>query len=66
MVLLADNFMQGEQIKESGVSGHLCLKSPLPGMGRNVNGDQNRFKKDYFTPFPGTTRNKWICSYITL
>ena len=58
MVLLAYNFMQGEQIKESGVSGYLCLKSPLPGMGRNVNGDQNKFKEDYFKPFPGIIMQK--------
>ena len=40
---------------EVGVNegGWLCLKKPWPGMMRTIFGDAQRFKKVYFTKFPG-------------
>ena len=34
-------------------SGNLCLSRPWPGIMRGVYGDPDRFKKTYFSTFPG-------------
>ena len=36
------------------MTGLLCLKEPLPGMGRSILGDPQKYKEDYFQHFPGT------------
>ncbi len=44
-----------EEGKEAGVNegGHLVIKRAWPGMLRGVYGDPERFKKTYFSRFPG-------------
>jgi acetyl-CoA synthetase len=44
---------QGHEIKGNNVSGNLCIKSPWPSMARTIYGDHERFKKTYFSQFPG-------------
>jgi acetyl-CoA synthetase len=44
---------QGRELLGNGVSGNLCLKFPWPGMMRTVYGDHERFRKTYFSRFPG-------------
>lgn len=43
----------GQEIEGNGVSGALCLKFPWPGQMRTVWGDHERFRKTYFSQFPG-------------
>ena len=33
--------------------GHLCLKTPWPGLARTIYGDHKRYIETYFTPHPG-------------
>lgn len=46
-------------LKEDGTQvgvnegGWLCIKKPWPGMMRTIYGDSERFKKTYFSKFPG-------------
>jgi acetyl-CoA synthetase len=44
---------QGNELKGNGVSGNLCISRPWPGMMRTVYGDHERFRKTYFSRFPG-------------
>ncbi|MFZ7110055.1 MAG: acetate--CoA ligase [Desulfatiglandales bacterium] len=43
---------EGKEIEGVG-SGALCFKTAWPGMLRGVWGDQDLFKKNYFSQFPG-------------
>ncbi len=43
----------GHEIEGNGVSGALCIKFPWPGQMRTVWGDHERFRKTYFSQFPG-------------
>jgi len=43
----------GNLIQGDGVSGNLCLARSWPGQARTIYGDHERFKKTYFTQFPG-------------
>lgn len=44
---------QGLEVSGNGVSGRLCIRYPWPGMMRTVYGDHERFKKTYFSMYPG-------------
>ncbi|MCK6459054.1 MAG: acetate--CoA ligase [Planctomycetes bacterium] len=44
---------QGKILEGNGVSGNLCIERPWPGMMRTVYGDHERFRKTYFSRFPG-------------
>ena len=44
-------FQQGRILVDKGVQGLLCLKNPIPGMGRSIVGKRN-FKDGYFNYFP--------------
>jgi acetyl-CoA synthetase len=44
---------QGLVLTGNSVSGHLCIGFPWPGMMRTVYGDHERFKKTYFSQYPG-------------
>lgn len=48
-VLLDD---EGNEIKGPG-TGALCIKAAWPGMLRGVWGDEEKFKENYFSQFPG-------------
>jgi len=43
------------EVDGNGVSGHLCVKAPWPGMMRGLWGDdgQERFEQVYFSQFDG-------------
>ena len=43
----------GKEIDGNGVAGNLVIKSAWPGMMRTVYGDHERFKKTYFSMYPG-------------
>jgi len=43
----------GKELKGNGVSGNLVIKSAWPGIMRTVFGDHDRFKKTYFSMYPG-------------
>jgi len=44
----------GRVLEGNGVSGALCLGAPpWPGQARTIWGDHQRFKKTYFSQFPG-------------
>ena len=49
-VLLDDT---GNELKGNGVSGNLVIKSAWPGIMRTVYGDHERFRKTYFSLYPG-------------
>ncbi|MCA1826879.1 MAG: acetate--CoA ligase [Myxococcales bacterium] len=40
-------------VLEGATTGNLCLSRPWPGIMRGVYGDADRFKKTYFSTFPG-------------
>ncbi|MBN1419714.1 MAG: acetate--CoA ligase [Planctomycetes bacterium] len=44
---------KGAEIQGNGVEGNLCIKEPWPGMMRTVYGDHDRFRRTYFTMYPG-------------
>ncbi|MCB9898160.1 MAG: acetate--CoA ligase [Planctomycetes bacterium] len=44
---------QGRVLEGDDVSGHLCLAFPWPGMMRTVYGDHERFRRTYFSQYPG-------------
>jgi len=44
---------QGVEVKGNGVSGNLCLRGSWPGQARSIWGDHDRFRKTYFSTFPG-------------
>jgi acetyl-CoA synthetase len=41
------------KVLEGACTGNLCLSRPWPGIMRGVFGDPDRFRKTYFTTFPG-------------
>jgi acetyl-CoA synthetase len=41
------------KVLEGACSGNLCIARPWPGIMRGVFGDPDRFRKTYFTTFPG-------------
>jgi acetyl-CoA synthetase len=41
------------KVLEGACTGNLCLSRPWPGIMRGVYGDPDRFRKTYFTTFPG-------------
>jgi acetyl-CoA synthetase len=43
---------QGKEL-EGACTGNLCISKPWPGIMRGVFGDPDRFRKTYFTTFPG-------------
>ncbi len=49
--LLVDE--KGNEITGNGVSGHLCIRRPWPGMARTVWGDHKRFRQTYFSHYRG-------------
>ena len=42
-----------EVIKDKKAEGSLCIEFPWPGMARTIYGDHSRYKKTYFSTFPG-------------
>lgn len=42
-----------KEIKENKAEGALCIKRPWPGMARTIWGDHERYRKTYFSDFPG-------------
>lgn len=49
-VLLTEN---GEVIKETDAEGHLCIRTPWPGMARSIFKDHERFIQTYFSTHKG-------------
>ena len=43
----------GVILEGNGVRGNLCLERPWPGQARTIWGDHSRFKRTYFSRFPG-------------
>jgi acetyl-CoA synthetase len=43
----------GKELHGNGVKGRLCIKFPWPGQMRTVYGDHERFRKTYFSDYPG-------------
>jgi len=43
----------GNELTGNSVEGNLCVRFPWPGMARTIWGDHERFKKTYFSAFPG-------------
>ncbi len=43
----------GKEIYSKEAQGSLCVKHPWPGMARTIYGDHERFKKTYYSQFPG-------------
>ncbi|HET7786578.1 MAG TPA: acetate--CoA ligase [Myxococcales bacterium] len=41
------------KVLEGACTGNLCIGRPWPGIMRTVYGDPDRFRKTYFTTFPG-------------
>ncbi|HEY6909107.1 MAG TPA: acetate--CoA ligase [Myxococcales bacterium] len=41
------------KVLEGACTGNLCIDRPWPGIMRTVFGDPDRFRKTYFTTFPG-------------
>jgi acetyl-CoA synthetase len=44
---------QGKELQGNDVSGNLCLRGTWPGQARTIYGDHSRFRKTYFSQFPG-------------
>ena len=43
----------GNELKENGLEGYLCIKFPWPGMLRTTYGDHERCRKTYFSAYKG-------------
>lgn len=41
----------GNEIKEPGIAGNICIQNPWPGMLQTVWGDRDRFVKTYFSKY---------------
>ncbi|MCF8045305.1 MAG: acetate--CoA ligase [Desulfarculaceae bacterium] len=39
---------EGNEIKEAGIAGNICIRNPWPGMFQTIWGDRDRFVKTYF------------------
>lgn len=44
---------KGEEMKGNEIEGNLCFSRPWPGMLKTIYRDHERFKKTYFSKFPG-------------
>ncbi len=44
---------QGNEMSGNGIQGNLAIKTAWPGLMRTVYGDHERFKKTYFSIYPG-------------
>jgi acetyl-CoA synthetase len=44
---------EGEELKENGVAGMLCIKDTWPSLARTVYGNHLRYLNTYMRPFPG-------------
>jgi len=44
---------KGTELSEKEAEGILAIKFPWPGMARTIYGDHNRYKKVYFSAYPG-------------
>ncbi|MEP7322633.1 MAG: acetate--CoA ligase [Saprospiraceae bacterium] len=49
--LLVDE--KGNEVKGNPAAGNLCIRSPWPGIIRTTYRDHERFKKTYFSTYPG-------------
>jgi len=49
--VLLDN--EGQEILDSNTNGILAIKYPWPSIARTIYGDHERYKKVYFTAYPG-------------
>jgi len=49
--VLLDN--DGQEISDSNTNGILAIKYPWPSIARTIYGDRERYKKVYFTAYPG-------------
>src|SRR6185437_14367290 len=53
-VLVDENGKEATEKDENGLmKGNLCMKAPWPGILRTTYGDHERFRKNYFTAYPG-------------
>jgi acetyl-CoA synthetase len=53
-VLVDENGKEVTEWDENGLQkGNLCMKAPWPGILRTTYGDHERFRKNYFTAYPG-------------
>ena len=43
----------GKELEGDVVQGNLCIKRPWPGQARTIWGDHSRFRRTYFSRFPG-------------
>jgi acetyl-CoA synthetase len=43
----------GRELEGGDVQGNLCIKHPWPGQARTIWGDHSRFRRTYFSRFPG-------------
>ncbi|MFO7754064.1 MAG: acetate--CoA ligase [Desulfobacteraceae bacterium] len=39
---------EGNEIKEAGIAGNICIRNPWPGLFQTIWGDRDRFVKTYF------------------
>ncbi|MDJ0838622.1 MAG: acetate--CoA ligase [Acidobacteriota bacterium] len=44
---------KGEEQEGNGVTGHLCLKHPWPGIARTIYGDHRHYLETYFSTYKG-------------
>lgn len=53
-VLMDENGKEATEKDEKGlIKGNLCMKAPWPGILRTTYGDHERFRKNYFSAYPG-------------
>jgi len=43
----------GREIVDGEIKGNLCIRRPWPGQARTIWGDHSRFRRMYFSRFPG-------------
>lgn len=43
----------GQEVEGNDVRGNLCVKRPWPGQARTIWGDHSRYRRTYFSRFPG-------------
>ena len=43
----------GKEVEGNDVHGNLCISRPWPGQARTIWGDHSRFRRTYFSRFPG-------------
>jgi acetyl-CoA synthetase len=44
---------EGKEVEGHDVHGNLCIRRPWPGQARTIWGDHSRFRRNYFSRFPG-------------